>query len=237
MGYQYTDYKANAPGYEVVTGKFCYPKPYGLGGTIAADAAKPRPLLVGTDVTIVASGADFQLTFAATKAAWAINVGDIVHFEGGECDGVYSVKTVTSGTVIKVYGPGQSITTGYVWFESKPQEIVGTGTLFKSWVKPGDFVVLISDALTPTVQVAKIESVETDLLLHVSRGFVTAVAAKAFLFTRGGLVGVAIKCGGAGTVMGQSVASGDIPSFLNEAGLDPIYGDAGGSTFKILTQK
>lgn len=233
-------FKTSQPNYEVVTGKFCYPKPIAPGGTISADETKARPLIVGTDVTIDTSGGLFRLTLVADLTDWGINVGDFVNFKGTGIDGSYSINTingVTAGDTILLNGPAQAVTTGYIWFDKLDQQISGTNTKFTKWVVGQKYIAVINDSLTPTVQVCKISRVVSDTELYVEKGFITAIADEAFLLTEGALRGVSINCGGAGVVMGEDVATDDIFTFYQDSGLEPVYGDSGANTFKILIQK
>ena len=233
-------FRTSQPNYDVVVGKFCYPQPYAPGGTISADETKPRPLIVGTDVTIDTSGGLFRITLVADLTDWGVNVGDYVNFKGTGIDGSYSVNTingVTAGQTILLNGPAQAVTTGYIWFDKCNQKITGTNTKFKSVIAGQKFLAVINSALTPTVQVCRVLEVVSDTELYVEKGFLTIIDSEPFLLTEGALRGVSINCGGAGVIMGEDVASNDILTFYQESGLDPVYGDSGANTFKILIQK
>jgi hypothetical protein len=234
-------FKTSQPNYDVVTGRFCYPKPYAPGGLISANAALPRPLIVGTDVTITNVGGQFNVFLNTDLEAWGLNIGDKVHFEGTGIDGVYTIASssgaFSSGDDFICSGPGQAVTTGYIWFDQLDQKITGVGTKFTKNIVGQKYIVIIDSALTPTVQVCKVARVENDTVLYVEKGFVTTVASEAFMITEGSLRGVSIKCGGAGVVMGAAVAEDDILTFYQDSGLDPVYGDSGANTFKILIQK
>lgn len=234
-------FKTSQPNYEVVTGRFCFPKPYAPGGLISANAALPRPLIVGTDVVITNSGGQFNVFLNTDLEDWGLNVGDKVHFQGTGIDGVYTIASssgnFSAGDDFNCFGPGQAVSTGFIWFDKLDQKITGVNTRFTKNIVGQKYIVIIDSTLTPTVQVCKVSRVESDTVLYVEKGFVTAVTSEAFMITEGSLRGVSIKCGGAGVVMGAAVANGDILTFYQDSGLDPVYGDSGANTFKILIQK
>lgn len=229
-------FKTSLPEYQSVIGKFCYPEPYAPGGLISANAALPRPLIVGTDVVITNVGGVFNINPSVDLSDWGLNVGDKVHFEGTGIDGVYTISSFI-GSEFQCFGPGQAVSTGIIWFDKLDQKITGVGTKFTKNIIGQKYIAIIDSALNPTVQVCKVSMVISDTVLFVEKGFRTAVASEAFLITEGSLRGVSIKCGGAGVVMGSAVANNDILTFYQDSGLDPVYGDSGASTFKILIQK
>lgn len=241
MGNQVQPFKTSQPQYEAVVGKFCVPKPFAPGGTVVTTTSLPRPMIVGTDVLITASSGDFVLTLQGGLTFfldWGVNVGDKINFETPTKAGLYTVKEVTSSSVIKVTGPGTaSIASGTVWFDGEKyyQKVTGTGTKFKNIASPGDWIVSMSQT-SPTVQAAKIMSVASDTELKVERGFLDTLTGP-FMITRGFLRGVSLNCGGAGYVNGVAVATDDILTFYQDSGLDPVYGDSGSNTFKILIQQ
>lgn len=241
MAYIFPKDVASSPGLKNVTGRFCFPLPVSHPGTISALQADIRPLVVGTDITIGVVGADFAMDMiTGVVENWGINKGDFAVFVNTGIDGIYEIKQpgFDGGGQALLYGPAQAVTTGYVYFLNKHQKITGAGTKFKQ-LSVGDYLVLSKSSFTPTVQVAKIVKISSDTELYVEQGFLANISAGAPLLscTKGQLLGASIKCGGAGVVMGAAVAEDDILTFYQETGLDPVYGDSGVNTFKILIQK
>lgn len=229
-------FKTSQPLNEKVVGMFCYPKPFVPGGTISVNAAIPRPLIVGTDVTITADGGGgFSLAVTPDLSDWGVNVGDYVNFSTPELSGSYKIIDTTSNIITT--GPGQSIASGFVWFAKANQKVTGTGTRFTKNVTAGKWIVVMDDALSTTVQACKIAKVVSDTELLVEKGFVTAISAQPFMVPGGFIRGVSINCVGGGVVMGQDVDAGDVLTFYQDSGLEPVYGDSGASEFKILIQK
>ena len=95
----------------------------------------------------------------------------------------------------------------------------------------------MDDSLSTTVQACKIAKVVSDTELWLEKGFVTAITAQPFMVPGGYIRGVSIQCGGDGIVNGAGVAEDDVLTFFQDSGLDPVYGDSGANTFKILIQK
>lgn len=239
MSYQAESYIPATPYNDLVTGKFCYPYPFGAPGAISTDPTKPRPLSVGTDITVTENAGYFEVdsNVGSIFLNWGVNVGDKVSFvDTGNVPGTYTVKSVDSDTKITLYGPAVTLTQGIVFFVDKPQPIQGVDTNFKKYAKKGDYLVLMNDSFTPTVQVAKVLEVTDDTNILVYGGFIGDLSSLPVLICRTSLLGVSINCGGAGVVNGKAVEAGDIPTYYQATGLDPVYGDAGGSNFKIITQ-
>ena len=238
MGYQYPKDVASKPGLNNVTGKFCFPQPVSYLGTIAASASDPRPLVVGTDITITEVGGDFIITSSAGVGDhWGVNAGDYVAFVNTGIDGIYLCKSVNlaTGQPTVVAGPGQAVTTGYVWFIKKDQPITGTGTKFKQ-LCVGDYLVVMG--LSPTVQARKITAIIDDTHLLVEKGFLGTISGLPVMVSKkGDIRGVSVKCNGAGVLMEANVASGDAPTLYDQDGLAPVYGDSGSNVFDILIQK
>lgn len=229
-------FKTSQPLNEKVVGMFCYPKPFVPGGTISVEVGAPRPLIVGTDVTITADvGGGFSLAVSVDLADWGVNVGDYVNFSTPELSGSYKITDTTSDIITT--GPGQNISSGFVWFAKANQKVTGTGTRFTKNVTAGKWIVVMDDALSTTVQACKIAKVVSDTELLVEKGFVTAISAQPFMVPGGFIRGVSIECVGAGIVNGVAVAEEQILTFYQDSGLEPVYGDSGANTFNILIQK
>lgn len=239
MSFQAESYIQSTPNYNIIVGKFCYPLPFAPGGTISRVASRPKPLIVGTDVSITVDGVDFNITSLTGDhfLNFGVNPGDVIVFNTPQVSGQYAVSSVTSATVIKVNGPAVAITSGTIYFQSKPQPIEGGNGANFNKAKRGDYLVVMSDTLTPTVQVAKISEVTDATHLTVIGGFVGDIDDLPFMICRNQLLGVSINCVGGGVVMGQNVDAGDVLTFYQDSGLEPVYGDSGTSEFKILIQK
>lgn len=240
MAYQYPKDVASRPGLKAVTGKFCFPLPVSHIGTISTVVKGVRPLIVGTDLTISAgSGSTFSINSStADPADWGINPGDYVVFVNTGIDGIYQIESgdLSAGESI-VLGPGATVTTGYVYVLGKDQEIVGNGTKFKQ-LTVGTYVVIMNNAYTPTVQARKIKKIVNDELMYVEQGFLNVLDVVPLLVSeKGDIRGVSIQAGGAGVLCETSIAEGDAPTFYDQDGLEPVYGDSGVNTFKILIQK
>ena len=240
MSFQAESYIPSTPNYDVVIGKFCYPYPYAPGGAIAVNQAKPRPLVIdNADMTVTVQSGKFKITDTTASDyffEWAINPGDKIVFDTPNVSGLYSVDSVIDENNILVNGPAVAITSGSFYFPDKPQPVVGTGTNFNK-AKKGDYLVVMSDALTPKVQVAKIIEVTDATNMRIEGGFIGAVSGLPFMLCTGKLLGVSVKCLGAGVVNGKAVAQDDVLTFYQATGLEPVYGDSGANTFKILIQK
>jgi len=230
--------KSSQPLNESVVGMFCYPKPFAPGGTIEVNSADPRPLIVGTDVLIKEDGdAGFSLVITPDITLWGVNIGDYVNFSTPELSGSYIITSIPADNTIITAGPGQIIASGNIWFSKAKQKVRGTGTRFTKNVTPGRWIVVMDNSLSPTVQACKIVNVVSDTELWVEKGFITAISAQPFMVPSGKVRGVSIQCGGAGFINGTAVVEGDTPTFYQATGLDPVYGDSGANTFKILIQK
>ncbi len=238
MSFQAESYIPSTPNYDVIVGKFCYPYPIAPGGVIQPVANKPRPLVIGTDITVAEVSGDFQIDSLTDSffLEYGVNPGDQVVFNTPAVGGVYTVKSVTNGGQIFVSGPGKDIASGSIFFAAMPQPIFGVGTDFRK-AKRGDYLVVMSDTLTPTVQVAKIAEVTDATHMKVHGGFIGDITDLPLILCTGKLLGVSVNCGGAGIVNGKAVAADDVITFYQSTGLDPVYGDSGANTFKILIQK
>lgn len=231
-------FKSSQPLNETVVGMFCYPKPFAPGGTIAVDSAEPRPLIIGTDVSITADGGGgFALDISTDISDWGVNVGDYINFSTPELSGSYKITDTSDFPIIVTTGPGQIIASGNVWFSKAHQKVTGTGTRFTKNVTAQKWIVVMDDSLSPTVQACKVARVVSDTELWLEKGFITAISAQPFMVPGGYIRGVSIQCGGAGVVNGTAVAEGDVLTFFQDSGLDPVYGDSGANTFNILIQK
>jgi hypothetical protein len=240
MAYIFPKDVASSPGLKNVTGRFCFPLPVSHPGTISASPSGIRPLIIGTDITIGVSGLDFTMDMTTGIVEdWGVNMGDYAVFVNTGIDGIYQIKqpNFSAGGQALLYGPGEIVTTGYVYFLNKNQTINGVGTKFRQ-LSVGDYLVLSSDIYTPTVQVAKIAKIVSDIELEVEIGFRGDISAAAPLLscTKGQIRGTSIKCSGSGFVNETAVVKDDTLTFYDENGLTPIYGDSGVSVFKILTQ-
>jgi hypothetical protein len=229
--------KSSQPLNENVVGMFCYPKPFAPGGTIAVDSSDPRPLIIGTDVVIVEDGGLFKLAISLDISLWGVNIGDYVGFSTPELSGSYIITDMPDLATIYVAGPGAAIASGNIWFIKAKQKVTGTGTKFTRNVTAGRWIVVMDSTLTPTVQACKVAKIVSDTELLVEKGFITAISAQPFMVPSGKVRGVSIQCGGAGFINGTAVVEGDTPTFYQDSGLDPVYGDSGANTFNILIQK
>jgi len=128
------------------------------------------------------------------------------------------------------YGNGV-LPEGVFWFSKIKQKVEGAGINFQQYAAVGNYLVLMSDSLEPTVQIAKIVEVGSDYV-KVEKGFVGTFSDLAVMLSVGEIKGISLK--GEGVVNGIDIESTDNPTFYQESGLAPVYGDG---TFKILIEQ
>jgi hypothetical protein len=238
MSYQQDRMNSSQPLNEKVVGMFCYPKPFAPGGTISIDEGGQRPLIIGTDVFITADGGGgFSLDIIVDISEWGVNIGDYINFSTPELSGSYRITNTDAFPIIITTGPGQEIASGVIWFSKISQKITGAGTKFTKTVTVGRWIIVMDQASSITVQACKVAKIVSDTELFVEKGFVTPITLQPFMIPSGVIRGVSINCVGGGVVMGQNVDAGDILTFYQDSGLEPVYGDSGESEFKILIQK
>lgn len=238
--------KLSQPGYQPITGRFIIPAPFAPGGFLNTTDSETRPLKIGTDVNIACTSTGIEITLVADLSNWGINVNDAVILNASNLNGEYKIASITSlGVGGKITCPasadGLTVSAGYIVFSNFAgpfwQKITGDGTKFLQTITANKWIGVLSPSLDPTVQVCKVAKVVSDTELWVYGGFFGNLTDQVYNVVGGSIRGVAINCEGAGVVNGKAVASGDILNFFFEKGLEPVCGDAGSNTFKILTER
>lgn len=211
------------------TGQFCFPDIKTFEGTIATSGIGG---LAVSGLTIANASGYLKITTTGDKFEF-VAPGTYVKLVGTKkiMNGTYKVKQVIDTNNIVLYAAYVAISEGYLYI-NKTQKIVGTGTKFKQLPING---MLISFDTTP--QAKRIVKIESDTVLYVEDGFVSTLTTAPVMLPMGqDITQVSIKAGGAVAVNGGALASGDIISFQNVNGLNPVYGDATSTTALITVQ-
>lgn len=210
------------------TGKFCLPEPVTRNGTFSTVPQYSKSIS-----TIVVSGANPNIALATVAGGHDLSTNDIVVIAGAtqaEYNGTVQVQVVDLN-VFSYYFPG-SLTvpaTGTITAKKPGCRATGEGMIAGQTIKQGDFIYVASKNA-----IRQVKTILDDLHWIFNKDFPSDCTDEPIkVVPRASYVGISLQNTGGGTaVINEKQVTNSDPaiSWYDEKGLNPVCGDASGTT-------